>query len=89
MVGDDHADAIVKVAQLGGFQGLRALEFQIHQREATIRGLAQHRQLSGDGTLELATIYGAAAGGNEGHLGMNFQQSFQLGQSGERLRKIV
>ena len=85
MVGDDHANAVVKVAQLGGFQGLHALDFQIHQRKSTIRGLAQHRQLGGHGTLELAAIYGATAGGNEGHLGMNFQQSFQLGQSGKRL----
>jgi hypothetical protein len=56
VIGNNEANAVVKIFQIVGFQGFGALQFEIGQRKANLGGFAQQRYLSGDCAFELAPV---------------------------------
>ena len=75
--------------KLCGLQRLDTLQFQVYELKPRIRSLAQDGDLVGNGTLEFATIYRPATGGDKGSFGMQFQEILELRQRCQRLGKVV
>ncbi len=74
--------------KLCGLQRLDTLQFQVYELKPRIRSLAQDGDLVGNGTLEFATIYRPATGGDKGSFGMQISGKFlKLGQRCQRLGK--